>query len=113
MIDPVRPKRSPPRGQEGGNSVGARSGHFDHGNKQLGGRIALPESGPAHVSVNVPGQTYAASFDQTSCSTWDADIQNTNVWYNNVRALKGHARFSCSDDAGAHVEGDLQFHSCH
>ena len=87
---------------------------FDDNQKQLVGRVALPESGTAHVQLNQPGTGEAMRYEKTQCSVWDADVQYTSSSINGVRAMKGHAKFDCSGtDPVTRVTGDLKFRSCH
>jgi len=88
---------------------------FDEKQPQTGGRLALPEEGEPHISLNLPDADYAIEYRKSDCSVWDVSLDHTNSTYNGIWAVKGHARFDCTttDDTPSHATGDVQFDSCH
>ena len=87
---------------------------FDDDQRNLGGHLALPESGPEHVVVNLSNGQDSLQFDQNQCTVWDVGLNHTNTSYNRIVGIAGHARFDCRNaEPAARVVGALQFRSCH
>ena len=87
---------------------------FDHTQHALGGHINLTQDETPLLSVNTPRQGGSDEITSPGCAVWDVDIRRTNSSYNDIWAMKGHARFDCQyHDPEARVTGDLQFRSCH
>ncbi len=86
----------------------------DHAQPTLGGHIALPEDGEAHIDIDTPQKGGSDVIQRGGCQVWDVDLQRSNSTYNNVYAITGHARFDCTfQNPDAHLAGDVQFRSCH
>jgi hypothetical protein len=88
---------------------------FDEKQPETGGRLALPEEGEPHISLNRPDADYAVEYRKSDCKVWDVDLQRSNSTYHGIWAVEGHARFDCStsDETASHATGDLKFSSCH
>ena len=87
---------------------------FDHSQPALGGHFNLGRDETPLLSVDTPQQGGSEQILASGCSVWDVDIRRTSSTYNNIWAMKGHARFDCqSHDPDVRITGDLQFRSCH